>query len=163
MKNIAIIGMPGIGKTRFGRAVATLLNYNFLDLDEDIKFHNPEKVMDEAFLAEDFRAEETRALFRACEKDDVVVVCGGGVIETPINVDTLKRHFVTILLEASPDYIADRITLQNSSHRPMFYGLTEEATKEKVRILLGRRRPLYENAADLRVDAERIGYEKEIP
>lgn len=81
-QNIIIIGMPGSGKTTFGKALAQRLGRDFYDAD-DVIVEQEGKTIPELFaVSEDcFRDAEVRASQSLAEKSGIVVACGGGVVD----------------------------------------------------------------------------------
>jgi len=106
-RRIVLIGFMGAGKTTVGRALATRLNWLFLDLDDVIEqrerrtvaeiFSNPGEAA--------FRRAEHAALRDLLQESasagDLVLALGGGAFVQPSNRDLLEANgAVTILLEA---------------------------------------------------------------
>ena len=61
-KNIVIIGMPGSGKTTFGKALANRLGWEFIDADDFVVALEGKTIPDMFAISEDyFRDAETRA------------------------------------------------------------------------------------------------------
>lgn len=91
-ENIIIIGMPGSGKTTFGKALAKRLNRPFFDAD-DVIVELEGKTIPQLFaISEDcFREAEIRASQWLSQKEGIVVACGGGVIKRHENMDILKK------------------------------------------------------------------------
>ncbi len=78
-QNIIIIGMPGSGKTTFGKALAQRLGRDFYDAD-DVIVEQEGKTIPELFaVSEDcFRDAEVRASKTLAAKEGTVVACGIG-------------------------------------------------------------------------------------
>ena len=78
-QNIIIIGMPGCGKSTFGKALARKLGRPFYDAD-DVIVRQEGKTIPELFaISEDcFRDAEVRASRFLADKKGIVVACGGG-------------------------------------------------------------------------------------
>ena len=74
MKNIILIGMPGCGKTTFGRKLAEELGRDFYDADEVLVMRERRTIED--FFAESeaaFREAETRTLKYLAEMEGVII------------------------------------------------------------------------------------------
>lgn len=139
--NIIIIGMPGSGKTTFGKALAQKLGRDFYDAD-DVIVEQEGKTIPELFaVSEDcFREAEIRATQMLAEKRGIVVACGGGVIKRNINIEIFKKTGTIIFLDRSPD---DIVTDVDVASRPLL-----KEGKQKVYDLYDERIALYRAAAD---------------
>ena len=93
-ENIVLIGMPGVGKTSTGEALAKLLNRPWIDTDFLIK----QKARCEAAT---YLQTHGEAAFRRLEHEviqdisgmtGVVISCGGGVVVTPANYQALRQN-----------------------------------------------------------------------
>jgi len=83
-KKIVLIGPPGAGKSTVGRALAKLLNVDFIDSDREIERVTGRKIS-EIFVEdgeEFFRGIEFKTVSELLEKFDGVISLGGGA---PIN------------------------------------------------------------------------------
>ena len=91
-----------------------------------------------------FRALETSALASLEAKRSLLVSCGGGIVETPDNIDLMRRMGYCVYLDGDLDDSLRQI--RSLENRPDFRS-TEHAAE-----LFRHRRPLYEAAADLTLD-----------
>ena len=99
-KNIALIGMPGSGKTSVGRALADLLGRPFADVDESITARAGKSVA-EIFATEGeeaFRRLETQALAELSRQSGSVVAAGGGVVTRAENRSLLRQNSTVVWL-----------------------------------------------------------------
>lgn len=114
---IYLIGMPLSGKTHLALKLAEALNYEFIDMDEEITdTHNMS--IDAIFYLygeKTFRTYETELLESLKERDNVVISTGGGIVTTPQN----KTHFdgITFYLDTSIEELEKRLTMSHS--RPL--------------------------------------------
>ena len=140
-QNIIIIGMPGSGKTTFGKALAQRLGRDFYDAD-DVIVEQEGKTIPELFaVSEDcFRDAEVRASQSLAEKSGIVVACGGGVVKRSENMDIFKKTGTVFFLDRSPDDIVSDVDVPT---RPLL-----KDGKQKVYDLYDERIALYRNAAD---------------
>lgn len=140
-KNIVIIGMPGSGKTTFGKAAAQKLQRPFYDAD-DFVVEQEGKTIKEMFAVSEayFRDAESRAAKALSEKKGIVIACGGGVIKRPVNIETFKKTGVVIFIDRTPD---DIVTDVDVASRPLL-----KDGKQKVYDLYNERIDLYRAAAD---------------
>ena len=138
--NIALIGMPGCGKTSVGKALARLTGRPFYDTDEMIRLEtglNPADIIAEQGEAA-FRAVETRALAHACRQSGAIIATGGGVVTRGENLDLLRANSRIVLLERPLDQLP-------THGRPLSQAQGLEALWEK-------RQPLYLLWSDRRYD-----------
>ena len=83
-KNIVLIGMPGSGKTTFGKKLAEILGRKFYDADDVLvarEKHTIKELFDEGEKC--FRDAETRTLRELSKLDGVVIATGGGAVLRP--------------------------------------------------------------------------------
>lgn len=102
MKNIVLIGMPGCGKSTFGKRMAKRLQLPFYDADSVLEEREQRTI--KAFFAESeeaFREAETRTLAYLAECDGAVIATGGGAVKRAENMELLKRGGVVILSTAN--------------------------------------------------------------
>lgn len=143
---IYLIGMPAVGKSTLGQALAQELALTFIDLDRYIEAWQQTSIatiFEQAGEAR-FRALEQEALHRLSAKENLVVATGGG---TPCFFDNIAHMLgqgQVVFLEASLEELAERIAQQ--SERPMFAGLSAEEVQEKLEALYEKRLPFYQQA-----------------
>ena len=140
IQNIALIGMPGCGKTTVGRTLAQITDRPFVDIDEQIE-SLAGKSIPEIFAndgEESFRSLETQALAEESAKSGMVIATGGGVVTRPENLDLLRQNSLIIYLRRAP-------TELESQGRPLSETLGVET-------LANRRIPLYETWCDHTID-----------
>ena len=142
-RNIALIGMPGCGKSAAGRVLARILERAFVDIDDEIEATAGKNIP--SIFAEDgeetFRRLETRVLAEATKKNGLVIATGGGVVTRPENYYLLRQNSLIIYLAR------DQATLETEG-RPLSMG------GEGLPKLAARRLPLYETWSDRTVQVE---------
>lgn len=143
--NIVLIGYRGTGKSVVGKLLARKLNRETISMDVEIVkkagMTIPEFVEQNGWPK--FRDLETEVAQELAERDNIIVDCGGGVIERPENIPALRTNGVIFWLQASVDVVVSRIA--DGTERP---ALTEGKTfTEEVTEVLERRTPLYSEAA----------------
>jgi shikimate kinase len=150
IRNLALIGFMGTGKTTVGRQLAEILRFDFVDTDDLIERRVGRPVR-EIFNA------EGEARFRDCERalvatlpnyDRTVIATGGGLAADSENLASLKTHALVVCLWASPDKIYERV--RHQSHRPL---LNCADPMEKIRELLAARELVYRQA-DVLINTE---------
>ncbi len=144
--NLYLVGMPGSGKSRAGRAVAALLERPFVDLDKEVDREAGRSVA-EVFKyggEEGFRAMEKAALAEVSAKDGLVVACGGGCVLDEENRALMKSTGTVVWLKVRLERLKERAP--SGGKRPL---LQEEGDMER---LLAEREPIYKDIADLVVE-----------
>jgi len=160
MRNIALIGFSGCGKTTAGLLVSETLGMPFFDSDGEVERAEGRSVA--AIFAEDgeayFRELEKKALRALSEKTGAVIATGGGCVKDPMNIACLKENCVMVYLESTPGRIASN--LAGDSSRPLLKRGTPEETLERIGALMAERVPLYEMYADVTVSAAHSNVEQ---
>jgi shikimate kinase len=143
IRNVALIGFMGTGKTSVGRALAELLGFRFVDTDELIETRARKRVAE--IFAQDgeaaFRRLEESVVSELAGLDKVMIATGGGLPTRQANLDALKTHALVVCLWASPEKIFERVGTQ--SHRPL---LNVPDPLGRIRQLLEERTPFYKQA-----------------
>ena len=143
MSNIYLVGMMGSGKTVTGRHLAVLLNYGFVDLDENIqdKLH---RTISDIFEKEGepfFRKEEAGVLKEVSGIGRRVIATGGGTVLLPENVTRMKSTGKVVYLETSLELLWQRV--RGKKDRPL---LKQSDPRQSLEMIFAARRPLYEQA-----------------
>lgn len=138
MKNIALIGFMGSGKTTVGKFISNFLKMDFRDTDkiiseqENTSIKNIFDTRGEAY----FRRRETEVLKKTCLENNIVISTGGGIITVAENIDILRSGSIVFFLNVPLDTIKSR--LANDTARPLWNSASE--------ILYEKRLPIYKNA-----------------
>ena len=139
MKNIVLIGMPGSGKTTFGRYLAEMLRRDFIDADPEIEKDAGRSIPELFEDGEDvFREAESATVLRLAALQGKVLAMGGGVVLRPENITRLHRTGMIIFLDRAP---ADIIKDVDTTTRPLL-----TAGRERIFNLYAQQ--LYLAAAD---------------
>ena len=139
MRNIVLIGMPGVGKTTSGRQLARLLKRPFVDLDDAFELEvgsSPAEFIRSKGEAS-FRRRESEIAASYAERSGFVIACGGGIVTRPENYDLLHQNGTLVYLDRPIDALS-------TSGRPI-------SQNRGVAELARERGPLYESWADLRL------------
>ena len=142
-KPLVLVGMMGAGKTTVGRRLASRLDRQFLDSDEEIE-KAAQMTIPEIFEQRgepEFRAGETRVIARVLKDDGIVLATGGGAF---VNGDTralIKSQAVSVWLKAEVDILFERVSRR--SNRPLLKTANPRGTLEK---LVEDRYPIYAEA-----------------
>lgn len=140
LSNIVLIGMPGSGKSSFGKKLAKKLNRTFVDLDKEIISITGKSIQD-IFLQDGeshFRALETQVAMEFGKRNSLVIATGGGILLNPINALALKQNGKMIFVDRS-------ITQLATGGRPLSTSQVALEEMEKIR------RPLYEKYMDAKL------------
>jgi shikimate kinase len=143
IRNIALIGFMGTGKSSVGRMIADHLHFAFLDTDDLIESRAGKSVS--AIFSQEgeaaFRKMEAAVVTELTSRKRTVISTGGGVATDPRNLDSLREHALIVCLWASPEKIWERV--RGQTHRPL---LREADPLAKIRELLAAREPFYKQA-----------------
>jgi len=143
IRNLALIGFMGAGKSGVGRVVADLMHFTFLDTDHVIEARAGKAISD--IFAQDgepaFREWERRIVAELTRQERTVIATGGGLPADEANLASLKTHALVVCLSASPEAIWERV--RGHSHRPL---LNEPDPLAKIRQLLAARESFYRQA-----------------
>lgn len=141
MKNIVLIGMPGCGKSTFGKRLAKKMGRSFYDADTVLEEREARTIKDFFAESEDaFRAAETRTLAYLAELEGVVIATGGGAVKRAENMALMKRKGVVVFLDRKPEQILANI---EGDARPLL-----AADKQRIFKLYEERINLYRKYAD---------------
>lgn len=130
-KNIALIGMPGCGKSSVGKALADITGREFTETDLLIP-ESAGKSIKEIFSEDgedEFRRIETEVLAECAKKSGAVISTGGGIVTQQRNLDLLRQNSIIIFLDRE-------INCLPSDGRPL-------SQKYGVEELANARLPLY--------------------
>jgi len=151
-KNIILIGFMGVGKGTTARAYSEKYGTFIIDTDDLIESKENKKIKD---IFED----KGEAYFRNCEQqcadwiegsvDNSFISCGGGFY----NVSNLKKLGTIVLLDASYDWIYNRLSTADNAKaklkkRPLF------SEPKKAKKLYKDRAKAYKKVADIIIDVE---------
>lgn len=140
---IYLIGMPGSGKSYFGKMLMDMLDCPMIDLDHEIEALEDRKIS-EIFSSdgeEYFRKVEHQTLKRVTEKHDKIIISTGG--GTPCfhkGIDYMKKNGVVVFLHTPKETLVER--LARKDHRPLVQG----DVNDRVNQLLTERLPIYKQA-----------------
>ncbi|WP_182187355.1 shikimate kinase [Pectinatus frisingensis] len=150
MKNIALIGFMGTGKSCVGKLLAEKLGFSFIDTDllveQQVQMTIPQifQQYGEAY----FRECEKKAVKQAVMQPSTVIATGGGVPLFEENRDVLQINSAVICLRAEVKTIMHRTKGRNN--RPLL-----NSQEEKIQSLLDERKPFYAQA-DFLIDTDAL-------
>jgi shikimate kinase len=149
---IALVGMPGSGKSTVGRHLARRFDLQFVDTDHEIERRIGQSVRTffETHGEVAFRDLEHQVLTDLAPEPGTVLATGGGTVLRPENRDILRRHRRVVYLRSTPDELFRR--MRHDSHRPL---LQVADPLLRLRDLFRDRDPLYRQTAHYTVEAAR--------
>jgi shikimate kinase len=148
-RSIVLIGMMGAGKSSVGACLRKRTGLALLDTDE-IVASNLGLSIQEIFARygeRKFREAETEALRRMRTEEQTIIVTGGGIVLRKENVEILRSQGVIVWLDGDEETLFARISRKRD--RPL---LQTKNPRKAFSQILGARRLLYANSADIRVD-----------
>lgn len=144
-ENIVLIGMPGVGKTTIGQALAARLGRRFVDVDSEIEAQHgnvPDYINTHGVAA--FRTIESETIAAIGKNHGLVIATGGGSPTIPANKDLLRQngriYWLTRPLEDLP-----------TDGRPLSAG-----GLETLRRLFDERRDCYADFADSAIENRNV-------
>jgi shikimate kinase len=138
---VALIGLPGSGKSTIGRQLARLWSMPFVDSDLVIEQRIGCSIREyfEREGEQAFRDAEAQVIDELTGAGNrLLLSTGGGVVLRPENRRHLHGRAQVFYLKCSPEDIAAR--LRNDATRPL---LQVEDPAQRLRDLLQQREPLY--------------------
>lgn len=139
-KNIILIGMPGCGKSTTGKKLSKMLGRPLLDTDTELE-KSVQKTIPDIIQQQgevEFRKLETKILDDVSKLSGKIIATGGGIITREENIPLLKQNSVIF-------YLSRPLSELPYKGRPL-------SGKYGVEALFNERKPLYEKAADFKID-----------
>lgn len=160
-QNIFLIGMPGAGKSTVGKALAKLLGLPFVDSDEEIVSRNGVGIATifEIEGEAGFRQRESAIIAELTRQAGIVMATGGGAILNGDNRNALVSRGLIVYLKADLDVLVQR-TSQNAGKRKKRPLLENTDVRKRLADLLAVREPLYNEIADITVNANQTNRSK---
>lgn len=144
---IYLIGLPGSGKSSFGKRLAGVAKLPFIDLDTVIEQETSltvSKIFSEKG-EEYFRNLEAVALRQQSKNQEFVIACGGGTPCFHNNMKFILESGKSIFMNPSVDEIATRLEREKES-RPLLADTDHQSLKKKLTELLEKRISFYNQA-----------------
>lgn len=121
-RHVALVGLPGAGKTRVGNALAAQLDCSFADSDQEVERFAGASIS--TIFADHgeatFRKLEREAIGRLIHGDLAVIALGGGAFQDPSVRERLLEAALVIWLNVPEEVLIER--LQRSGSRPLLAG-----------------------------------------
>ena len=156
MKNIVVIGMPGVGKSTAGVVLAKVLGYEFIDADLIIQ-QQEGKLLREiiAEVGTDGFIEVENRVNSQIEVEKSVIATGGSVVYGKEAMQHLREIGTVVYLKVSYDILEKRL------HDIKGRGVVLKDGQD-LRGLYEERVPLYEKYADITVCEDNLNVEQTI-
>ena len=147
MKRIFLTGYMGAGKTTLGRALATEMGVEFIDLDHYIE-NRYCKTIAQLFAEkgeEGFREIERRMLHEVGDFEDVIISTGGGTPCFFDNIEYMNSQGTTVYLDVPIERLHIRLSIAKSK-RPLIKEKNDEELMTFITEQLAKRTPHYSKA-----------------
>jgi shikimate kinase len=150
--SIALVGMPGGGKSTVGRQLARRLELDFADSDAllEKRIGCSIRAYFESHGEDLFRDLEESVIDEVTSRGGQVLGTGGGVVLRQANRQVLHSRCHVIYLRSTPEELIRR--LRNDTVRPL---LQVRDPLARLRDLFDERDPLYQEVAHFVVDTGR--------
>lgn len=154
-KDLALVGMMGVGKSTVAQHLASLTRREVVSTDALVE-ERAGKPIPEIFAADGeprFRELERQVIADLAGADEHrrILDLGGGAVLDDDNVASLRRHAVFILLTAPLPVLVSRLA-EEATGRPLLFG---SDLAEALRHLVEERGSRYADVADHVEDADR--------
>lgn len=145
---VFLIGFMGSGKSTLGKKIATMIDFDFIDLDEQIIKRTKMNIADyfEKFGEDAFRQIEKEELHKLLEHEDVIIATGGGTPCYYDNMEWMNQHGKTVYLKLPAKALVTRLTQNEVNTRPLLKGKSKEELLMYIDSTLKERAPFYEQA-----------------
>ncbi len=153
---VVLVGLPGSGKSTFGRQLAKEMNFPFLDLDQVIEEQVQLKISEIFSIHGEgtFREWESLVLQKVLKQDGAFILASGG--GTPCfndNMDLINSQAISVYLDVPLGSISRRLQHSKAQQRPLFQGLDQGELILKLKSLLVSREYFY-NQAKIKLSGE---------
>ncbi len=135
--------MPGAGKSTFGKRLARVLDYDFIDLDDAIEQYARQSIPQLFESGEDHFREQESATLKSIIDDarPMVIASGGGTPCFNDNMSLILEHGISVFLDPPLEVLIRRT--EKETHRPLLQG---RDLKERLRELYSQRQAFYQLA-----------------
>ena len=152
---ILITGILGSGKTSIATVLTEKLGYECVELDDLILKKTGFKSVGEAYESSlaGWKEKELETTKELSARDNMVIVCGGALIENNLNVlyfQEKNKNVKIIYLKTRPDILSERLVKLYDE----FKKVGPKAVLKKMGTYYDKRNNLYEQYADLIVNTE---------
>ncbi len=155
---IALIGFMGVGKTTIAKSIASSINIAHYDIDQIIETKENRRI--KSIFDTDgekyFRDLESNVLKDISNRESAIVSCGGGIIESEINLEYLKTFDHVIWIYKHPDSYKNTIFDNN---RPLWDENFDKLYNSRIDKYFEACTSILDNSQDLNSTIEILTYE----
>ena len=158
MPKISLIGPTGSGKTSVGSRLASLLEYEFCDTDQELE-HRCGASVSWIYVTEQeegFRRRESQVLEDLLQKSSLIISTGGGIVLREENRRRLQAETFVVYLQVSLPTQLQRVR-RRAMQRALLGGKQEELSA-KIIELNASRVPYYLEIADCVLETDERDY-----
>ena len=153
---VVLVGLPGSGKSTFGKQLAKEMDFPFLDLDQLIEERYQLKISEIFSIHGEgtFRDWESLVLQDTLNQDHAFILASGG--GTPCfndNMDLINAEAISVYLDVPLGSISRRLQSSKAQQRPLFQGLDQGELTLKLKSLLVSREYFY-NQSKIKLSGE---------
>jgi shikimate kinase len=144
---IYIIGFMGSGKSTAGKKLASMLGWNFIDLDKCVEEYTGKSIPD--IFAQNgeeyFRKTETKLLRNINTHTNSIISTGGGTPCYSDNMDFMLNSGLTLYLKLTPAQLKSRLT-GSKTERPLIKNLNPQELQIFIEEKLAEREKWYDRS-----------------
>lgn len=146
---IVLVGLMGAGKSTIGRRLASALNIDFVDSDNEIIEAAGCSISDifESYGEANFRDLEERVMLRLLNNQSSIIATGGGAFMQSAIRNAIADKAVSVWLKADLPVLLERVSRRDN--RPL---LKNGDKSEILQRLIDERYPVYAQA-DITIDS----------
>ena len=144
---VYLIGFMGSGKSKYGKRLAEVLDYNFVDTDKLIEDRENLEIT-EIFKtkgADYFKSIEGKILTEVSQLKNTIVATGGGLPCVEGNMDFMKQTGLTVYLRAGLGCVMKNL-LKEKDRRPMIADIDSTILADYIHDKLEERKPCYKDS-----------------
>lgn len=157
VQRIVLIGYRGTGKTTVGKQLANQLGWKYFSTDDMVEEISNMSIKE--FVAKfdwrKFREIEISIIQQLKNMKNMIIDCGGGVVENERNMEILKKKSFIVWLDAGILDIEKRLDI--SLPRPL---LSEKTVLDDIKYNYSRRKALYRKYANICVNSSKNSVHK---
>jgi shikimate kinase len=152
--NLILIGYRGTGKSTVGKRLSQALSMPLVSLDHELVRRAGQSINDLVASKgwDHFRDLESELIVEYGERTDIVLDCGGGVVERERNFAPLRSSGTVFWLSATVATVLSRI--EGSRERPAL--VSGQTFLSEVEEVLRRRTPLYARLCHVRIATDTL-------
>jgi shikimate kinase len=157
-RRIALIGFRATGKSTIARRLSDLLEWDYFSTDKEVEEQSGLSIatMVKEYGWEYFRQQESYVIQKAVRRFQVIIDCGGGVVEDEKNMEGLSRGALMVWIDADLDDIKNRMA-DEKDRRPL---LNQQEMQTDIELNYERRLPLYRKYSRVKVNSSRQSLEE---